>query len=362
MTAVHQFLPSFSSGDAIGHHVLRVQQVLREAGYDSEIFADETQPAVRRLARHYREFEPPAAGQPTWLLYHLSTGSPVAAFLAGTGLPIAVYYHNVTPARFFDRWAPEAASGSRAGRSQLRRLAAESRFAMANSGYSAAELDEEGYASVSVVPVLVDFTEYDAAPDRATLDRLRRRRDEGGATWLFVGRLAPNKCQHDVIAAFALYRELFDPAAHLVLIGGRTSMLYWEALGLLAEELGCAGAVEITDVLTFPQLLAHYRTADVFVSLSEHEGFCVPLLEAMHFQVPVVALGGSAVSETVDDAGLVLPAKDPVEVACAVHRVLSDDALRAGLVTAGRRRVEHFSFENNRKRLVAAIEEGLAVG
>lgn len=361
MSAVHQFLPSFAAGDAIGHHVRRFQRVLQEAGYQSEIFADEAQPAVRRLARHYREYTPSANGPPTWLLYHLSTGSPMAGFLAGAGHPLAVYYHNITPARFFERWEPEATGSARAARSQLRQLASPSRFAMANSAFSAEELCDQGYANVSVVPVLVDFAEYDVPADAPTLDRLRRAAG-GGARWLFVGRLAPNKCQHDIIGAFALYRELFDPAARLSLIGGRTSMLYWEGLGLLADELGCAGAVEITDVLTFPQVLAHYRTADVFVSLSEHEGFCVPLLEAMHFDVPVVALGSSAVAETVGDAGLVLPEKDPVEVACAVHRVLTDDGLRSQLVAAGRRRVEHFSFENNRARLLSALEAGMAHG
>lgn len=360
MSAVHQFLPSFAAGDAIGHHVRRIQRVLREEGYESEIFADETQPAVRRLARHYREFTPPASGEPAWLLYHLSTGSDMAGFLAGAGQPLAVYYHNITPARFFERWEPDATGSARDARSQLRLLAGPSRFAMANSAFSAAELEAEGYAGASVVPVLVDFDEYDIPADPATTDRLRRAADGGGATWLFVGRLAPNKCQHDVIGAFALYRELFDPAARLHLIGGRTSMLYWEGLHLLADELGCAEAVELTDVLTFPEVLAHYRAADVFVSLSEHEGFCVPLLEAMHFGVAVVALASSAVAETVADAGLLLPDSDPVAVACAVDRILSDDGLRSELVAAGHRREEHFSFKNNRIRLLSALETGLA--
>ncbi|HEY3237960.1 MAG TPA: hypothetical protein VGL92_00250, partial [Acidimicrobiia bacterium] len=185
MSAVHQFLPSFAAGDAIGHHVRRLQWVLREAGYESEIFADESQPAVRRLARHYREFTSSGNGQPTWLLYHLSTGSPMVDFLAGTGQPLAVYYHNITPTQFFERWEPGATESARAGRSQLRRLAAPSRFAMANSSFSAEELAAEGYANVSVVPVLVDFDEYDVPADPATLDRLRRAAAGGGATWLF---------------------------------------------------------------------------------------------------------------------------------------------------------------------------------
>src|SRR5207245_1420426 len=130
------------------------------------------------------------------------------------------------------------------------------------------------------------------------------------------------------------YRELFDPRARLSLVGGATSPLYRRALEQLVDELGLAGAVELADVVGFAQLLAYYRTADVFVSLSEHEGFGVPLLEAMHFGVPVVALATSAVPETVGAAGLLLAERDPVVVAVAVHRVLSDAALSARLTAA----------------------------
>jgi glycosyltransferase involved in cell wall biosynthesis len=355
LSAVHQFLPSLATGDAIGHHALRLQQVLRESGYDSEIFVETAQPAMRDRCRPYQEL---AAGPSDWLLYHLSTGSPLAGFLAEQDRRLAVYYHNITPTRYFEFWEPGAAENSRRARQELRKLASVTRFAMANSSCSEAELQAEGYGDTSVVPVLVDFAGYDAPEDRAAATRLRRAAERGGATWLFVGRLAPNKCQHDVIGAFAAYRAVFDPEARLTLIGGRTSPLYHRALGRLVAELGLGGAVELADVVTFPELLAHYRAADVFVSLSQHEGFLVPALEAMHFGVPVVARGATAVPETVGDGGLVLPDEvggDPVVVAAAVHRVLTDQPLRDRLVAAGHARVEHFSAANVGRRFLEII-------
>jgi L-malate glycosyltransferase len=359
LSAIHQFLPVFAAGDAIGSHVLRIQGILREAGYESGIFADDIHPPVRHLARHYREFVPPGDAAPTWLLYHLSTGSPMAAWLGQAPVPVAVDYHNITPARYFERWMPEAAAVARAARSDMRGLATESRFALADSTYNAAELTAEGYRDVSVVPILLDFSEYDGPADPRTLARLERLAEGGGTRWLHVGRFVPNKGQHDLIAAFAAYRRIFDGRARLSLVGDWTLRHYVRDLDRMAVELEIADAVEFRGVLTFPELLAEYRAAGVYVSLSEHEGFCVPVLEAMHFGVPVVALATAAVPETVGDGGMLLDSKDPVMVAAAVHRVLTDTALREQLVAAGRHRVGHFSLENNRRRLLEVMSARL---
>jgi glycosyltransferase involved in cell wall biosynthesis len=356
-TAVHQFLPVFSGGDAIGNHVLRVRDTLRSAGYDSEIFAVNIHRPVAKHARSFLDFKAPAGRSPkVHLLYHLSTGSRMAAWLTEQPLPVAVDYHNITPAQYFDRWEPVAAQVARVARAEMRRLASSTAFGLADSGYNAEELLDEGYPDTAVVPILVDFAEYDAAPDTATLTRLRRRAEGGGAHWLFVGRVAPHKCQHDILAAFAAYRRLFDPRARLSIVGDRMLLLYARALERLADELGVADAVEFTDSVKFPQLLAYYRAADLFVSLSEHEGFCVPLVEAMHFGVPTIAFASAAVPETGGDATLLLPDKDPLSVAVAAQRVLSDDALRKAMIVAGHQRVEHFSLENNRRRLLDALE------
>jgi glycosyltransferase involved in cell wall biosynthesis len=360
LTALHQFLPVFAAGDAIGNHVLRIRDTLRAAGYDSDIYADDIHPPMRRHARHFLKFTAPPDGRGVHLLYHLSTGSRMAAWLAEQPVPLAVDYHNITPAEYFDRWQPAAAEVARVARAEMRRLASSTAYGLADSTYNALELTDEGYPDTAVVPILIDFAEYDAAPDTATLSRLRRRAEGGGAHWLFVGRVAAHKCQHDIVAAFAAYRRLFDPKARLSIVGGRTLLLYSRALERLASELGIANAVEFTNDLKFPQLLAHYRAADVYVSMSEHEGFCVPLVEAMHFGVPTVAFASTAVPETVGDATLLLPDKDPLAVAVAVQRVLSDDVLRKAMIEAGHRRVEHFSLANNRRRLLGALEPRIA--
>jgi glycosyltransferase involved in cell wall biosynthesis len=362
MTAVHQFLPVFSGGDAIGNHVLRVRDTLRSAGYDSEIFAVDIQRPVSKHARHFLDFKAPADGSGVHLLYHLSTASRMAAWLAEQTVPVAVDYHNITPAEYFDRWQPAAAQVARSARAEMRRLASSAAYGLADSGYNAEELLDEGYPDTAVVPILVDFAEYDAPPDNATLTRLRRRSEGGGAQWLFVGRVAPHKSQHDIVAAFAAYRHLFDPRARLSIVGDRTLLLYARALERLADELGVADAVDFTDKVTFPQLLAHYRAADLFVSLSEHEGFCVPLVEAMHFGVPTIAFASTAVPETVGDATLLLPDKDPLSVAVAAHRVLSDDGLRKAMIVAGHQRVQHFSLGNNQRRLLDALDVWIGRG
>jgi glycosyltransferase involved in cell wall biosynthesis len=188
-----------------------------------------------------------------------------------------------------------------------------------------------------------------------------RLRDELRATkeatdWLFVGRLAPNKAQHEVIKAFACYRRAYAPASRLWLVGGETSAHYRAALERFAGEVGLRDAITFAGSVDDAQLGAYYDAADVFVCLSQHEGFLVPVLEAMAHGVPVVALATGAVPETVRDAGVLLDGNaSAVEVAASVHRVVSDEPARTTLVASGHARVEHFSVPNGRTRLVKAV-------
>ncbi len=360
LRAIHQLLPSLAPADAIGTHVQHLQQLLRSLGLESELFAEDIHPDLRRFAVPAEELirsdhSPRGPGNQSAILYHSSTGSDMIEFLLGYGGPLLVYYHNITEPGFLDRWSPAAAEHMRLARRQLRRLAGRCDLAIAASSFNRAELVREGFRHTEVAPVLVDFTRYEAAPHRRTLAYLRRATAEGGGRWLFVGRITPNKCQHDVIGAFAAYRRLFDPKARLWLVGGGASMAYWRSLETLSRELDVAHAVRLTGTIPFAQLLAHYRAADVFVCASEHEGFCVPVLEAMHFGVPVVAFSTTAVPETVGGGGLLLDDKDPVTVAMAVRRVLTDTTLKDSLTEAGRARVDHFSLPNASRRMKEVI-------
>ena len=355
---LHQFVPNLAAGDAIGVHVRLTQDALRAAGWESEIFYDDAQAAVKKLGRHFSTWDRHADGRDgdAWILFQLSTGSRMTPFLLDQDVPFGVYFHNITPPLFFERWEPGAAENLRTALGEMRRLAPSARFAIANSTFSEADLVEAGYSPTAVAPVLLDPKELAGAPNARLLQRLRRETAGGGTRWLFIGRVAPNKCQHDVMAAFAAYREVYDPRARLTLVGGRTSNVYYRSLELLADELGIADAVELTDTISHEEKLACYQAADVFVCLSEHEGFKVPTVESMHFGLPVVAYAAAAVPETVGDAGVLLPTKDPMVVAAAVDRVVTDDALRASVVEAGRKRAEDFSLARTSAHLLDLLD------
>ncbi|MGH9105404.1 MAG: glycosyltransferase [Acidimicrobiales bacterium] len=361
---VDQYLPGFAPHDAIGNHTLQIRRVLREAGYDSDIWAEHILEPLGEEARPY--LEDTRRDRDRVLLFHTSTSSPMSAWLearAGAGERLIGDYHNITPGAFFARWEPHIATAMEAARQELAMLAPRVAMSFADSGYNEAELVELGYRSTRVCPLLVDLEEYHRRPDPAALDRLRRRRERpgAGAQWLFVGRVAPNKCQHDIVGAFAVYRRVFDPGARLTLVGGATSPGYLHAVERLAAQLGLGESLEILGHgVPGGELLAHWATADVFVCLSEHEGFNVPALEAMELGVPVVAYAAAAVPETLGGAGVLLADKDPLTVAEAVDQACRPGPGRDRLVEAGKRRAAAFSLANTSKQLLAGVEAYLA--
>ena len=364
--AIHQIVPSLGERDAIGAHVLHVGRLLRDLGFESEIYRLSVSggPAIRRASRPLRRLARDLDGRRggaggtgrTWLLYHCSTGSEAVEALRGRPEPLIVDYHNITPAELFAGWDPQLGHAAEMGRRQLRDLATVAVAGLADSSFNRDELDAFGFSRTSVAPLLVDTAGPRVSADPAALDALLAAKRDGGARWLTVGRLAPNKAQHDVVLALAAYRRLFDPAAQLHVVGRPDTAAYARALEALAAGLDLGGAVHFAGSVAPGELAAHYRAADVLVHLSDHEGFGVPLVEAMGQGVPVVAHDATAVGETVGDAGLLLPRKTPTLVAAAVHRVLTDDALRRTLVDAGTARAAALDVSRTRDEFAAAIE------
>lgn len=358
MRALHQFVPTFEPG-AVGGHMLELQCLAREVlGVEAELFAEFVHPASEGRARRHTDYGRRVAARPgDVLVYHMAIGSVVADFVKDRPERLVVDHHNITPPQMYERWEPAAAYGCSWGRAQLPQLAGRATLGVADSPFNEDELRQAGYPATATAPILLDpaiFSGTEGDADEEILGRLAETKT--GADWLFVGRVSPNKCQHDVVKAFAAYRRLYDPGARLHLVGGSSSPAYWSALEGYAAALGLASAVRLTGPVSAGGLLAHYRAADVFVCLSEHEGFCIPLLEAMASKVPVVAFASSAVPGTLGDAGVLLGSKRPATVSAAVHRVVSDQALRAALVAAGTTRLHHFSPERTRARWVEVLE------
>lgn len=350
LTAVHQFVSSFVPRDAVSAHTLALRDVLRDLGLDSEIYVKEARGEVQKEAHYYRDYEAGGPVESTRLLYQAATGSAVAEFLLDRPERKLVNYHNITPPEFFERWEPHMTLELEVGLRQMRELAPVTDLAICDSAFNARELAPLGYDDVEVLPVLFDAGGDRDGVDAATATRLERLKRDGGADLLFVGRLVPSKAQHRLVEALAVYRRLYDPGARLHLIGTPSATTYAATVERYATELGLDDAVFVEGSVPPGVLNAHYQGCDVFVCLSEHEGFCIPVVEAMARGMPVVGHDAGAVPETVGEAGIVVDGHDLTLVAAAIHRAMADEAVRRYLVDAGHRRVRCFDAESTRER------------
>jgi glycosyltransferase involved in cell wall biosynthesis len=340
--AVHQFIPALNPHDATGTHTLLVREALRTAGWRSEIFAEAIHDDLASTAhKHWAYPEHAAPGDVA--VYQFTTSSPIAGYLEEQGLPLILDFHDFTGAEFFAGWEPRTAERAARAEDELALLAPRALLGLAKSGFSERVLRSAGCRRTAVVPVLADYRRITDTPDPIVAAELARLHSRGGADVLFVGRVVPSKAQHELVKALWTYRRLYDPEARLHLVGGTSSFEYQKAVQGFVHDLGLGQAVRLTGQVSDASLAAYYAAADVFVSLSAHEGFGVPLVEAMAAGVPVVARPAGAVAQTVADAALVLHAADPAYVAAAVHRAHTDQSLRAVLVEAGHRRAAALS-------------------
>ncbi len=359
VTRIDQVIPTLASRDAIGGHVVQLRDLMRARGYQSDIYYGTA--TADRLDHGFpvtRIGDRPSAGRV--LLYQLSIGSGVADVFRGRSERKFVNYHNITPADLLEAWVPAVGEEVRWGRAQLRDLAPVTEFAIADSAFNERELQAAGYRATATVPLLIDLDGFSGSPDPDLAGRLAGQKEQGGADLLFVGKVSPHKGQDDLIKALAAYRRLYDPRARLHLVGGAISEDYRVALERFAAELDLAEAVEFAGSVTHEELIAYYAASDAFVCLSNHEGFCVPLLEAMVHGLPIVAHTTSAVPETVQGAGLVLPNKEPARVAAAIDRVVGDPRLRAVLARAAAERVASFALPRVQDGFASALEAAWA--
>lgn len=339
-TAVHQFHPVIGPGDAMSAHIFALRQRFRDWGYESQAFAVEAKPGVDGVLSYRRLFR---ALRPTdLLLLHFSIGHEVFDQLARTSARKVLVYHNVTPPEFFSGINDHAAVHARLGIRQVVRLADRMDMALGVSEYDTNDLVEMGFHNTATVPILIDWSRYDAAPDEGLLAALAQPRTR----ILFVGRISPNKRQDDLIRMLAYYRRCIDADAQLHLVGSyRDQPQYHARCVALRDALDLQSSVFFSGSVSEAKLLAYYRRSSVFLSLSEHEGFGVPLLEAMYLGLPVVAYEAAAVGETLDGGGIRLYRRDLAEAAetCALVSERAD--LRERLIAAGKRRAREFDSD-----------------
>ena len=350
---VHQVLATLGYGDAIGHEVLGIQRVLRGAGYASEIFVETADRRLEHLTTDYREMVGAIAPEDV-LIHHFSIGSRASRTAYALPGRMALVYHNITPPEYFLGVHKDLVKLCFRGRRELTAYVARCELALGDSEYNRAELEALGFSRNGVLPVVPDFTHLDLPPNTMTADRF----DDGWTNVMFVGRVIPNKKHEDLIRAFHVYRTKYNPRARLLLVGSYSGFeRYLAMLNGLVARLGTPD-VHFLGHVSNEELTALYDVADLFLCASEHEGFCVPIVEAFYKQVPVLAYAATAVPATMDGGGVLYDSKDPFEVARLMAAILDDMDLEDAIVAsqdAALARLRAKDFAGTLLRFVDAI-------
>lgn len=337
---IHQLIPVLHAKDAMGNQAIAFQKLLCEWGYQSFIYAAEGPPDLKDKWRHHHAYED---SDDSILIYHYGiTYDPFVELVPSLSSRIAIYYHNITPAHYFEMINPEIALALRRSREEIATLSNVASNVLTASQYSQQELQNLGYQDVTVLPPLFGFTDLNIIPNQSIL----RRYGNGQTNILFVGRVTPNKRYDDLIRVFAYYQRWIDATARLIFVGtssGTEVYVYW--LKELAQKLGVNNIIWAGHV-SQDELVAYYKTASVFVCLSDHEGFCIPLLEAMRFDVPIIAYKSSAIPDTLGSAGVLVTEKRYEVIAELIGLLNNDSQLRHNVIVKQRERLAEFSVEN----------------
>jgi L-malate glycosyltransferase len=335
---VNQWIPAAHLGDAIGDSARRVRTLLRERGHDSDIYALTIDDDLRG---DVRSFSDDKARRGDITIFHYAVPSPMTDAFARLSRGRVLQYHNVTPAHFFAPYDPSVFRLAAIGRQELRRLASAADAALGDSEFNRQELVEFGFSNTAVFPIAVDFNRIRHAPRRPVVESLL---SDGLVNFLYVGRIVPNKKIEDYVRLAEQYKRYVDIDYRFIFVGKTDGLpRYYDMVhALIAEYRMPPDRFIFTGPVPTDDLAAYYRTAHVYVSLSEHEGFCVPLLEAMAVDVPVLAYGATAVPDTLAGAGVQFFPKDLEYAAELLGELSYNDTLRSKVIDGQRRRLEDF--------------------
>jgi glycosyltransferase involved in cell wall biosynthesis len=349
---IDQWVPALHRGDAIGDSARLMRDAFRSWGHEADVYALELDPDLEEDGRRFADFQ--AGTREDVVLLHFALPSPLSAAFRELAQRRILLYHNITPAEYFVGWDAEMVRICTVGREELRRLAGHADLGLADSEFNRLEMEELGLPRTGVLPIYLDFRRY-LEPPNPVLSRLL---DDGRVNLLFVGRLVPNKKAEDLVRLTSYWKRFIGPEVRLLLVGKRPRRgTYVDALMALAYEEGLSPAdVVFLGHVEHDDLLACYRRARVFVSMSEHEGFGVPLVESMLTRVPVLAYAAGAVPYTLGGAGVQFTSKRLDEVAEAARALATDEGLREAVLEGQDRRLQAFAPESVERALRGYVE------
>ncbi|MBI4234828.1 glycosyltransferase [Candidatus Peregrinibacteria bacterium] len=354
--AIHQFAANLSFGDAISNDMLEIKAALIRMGYESRIYA---QYMDERMSKHFNLFNEYGGDKENLILFHASIGGEVFDFVKNLPDKKIMIYHNMTPPEFLAGYNDHLANLLTSGPMKIKEILPYISYVVGDSDFNRRDIVDMGFdeTKTDVLPIFVDFQKYDR-PLNVNLQRDLKA--NGMKNILFVGRFVPNKCHEDLIKAFYIYHRHFNKKSRLILIGNSDGMEnYYLRLRKLVKMLEIEPFVVFGEHVDFDDLATYYKSADLFLSMSEHEGFLVPVLECFHLGIPFLAYKGGAVSETMGGGGVLFEKKDFGELAKMMHQIIIDEAFKKEIVGRQRDRVHNFHRGHVEKKLEAVISKVL---
>ncbi len=352
MPAIHQFIAGFTPGDAISNEAVLFRNIFCAWGYSSEIFSEDG-----CIHESYRKSVLDAShcsvSSDDIVLLHLSIGSKVNDCFKNLACKKVILYHNITPAHYFTLVNKQTEANLKRGRKQVAELATTADINLAVSKFNASELHELGYQDVEVLPLVLDFSMLTDSIDR----RLSLKLSDGKKNILFVGRCTPNKKIEDLLQVFAYYQKTIEPNSRLIHVGSHAgSEHYYNVLTGIVHELDINN-VMFTGPISQAELNACYANADAFLCMSEHEGFCIPLIEGMIHETPILAHASAAIPETMDGCGVLMQTRDFDIAAELLHQLISNQELRTAVIKKQSERLARYRDRDLQAELKLHLEK-----
>ncbi|MDA3798401.1 MAG: glycosyltransferase [Kiritimatiellae bacterium] len=352
MKTIHQIIAGYTSGDAISNEARYFRDLFRKNGFNSEIYCPQRNIGEKNKdAFDINECTP---NKDDIVLLHLSIGSPANIYFKNLDCKKIILYHNVTPAHFFRFINEDTLSILEQGAKQVTQLAGSADINLADSKFNAKEISNLGYKDVSVLPIIIDFDKLTNTPNKQIVSKFT------GDTKniLFVGRCAPNKKIEDLITAFYVYKKTVEPNSRLILAGSANGCeRYFYLLKDYIAKLDLEDSVTLTGAVPQADLNAYYQVADLFLCMSEHEGFCIPLIEAMHSETPILAYEEAAVPETLDSASVTFKEKNYKQVAEMMRTLINETDIRNQVIKAQNQRLERLQNLNLEKQITEIVHQ-----
>ncbi len=349
---VDQLVPAFHRGDAIGDTAFHLKQFFQTQGFQSEIYCLTRDSVLEEESQLFFSFPEPNPEDITIL--HFALPSPLTQALMKLPSRKVMIYHNITPHTYFEGFNPEMVRISCLGREELKSLSSHVELSLADSEYNRQELTALGFKKTEVFPLFIDYKKY----EKPASDFMCQFFNDDRLNILFVGRIVPNKRIDALIKVLFYYKKYISPLVRLIVVGKTKSLpKYFESLVRLADEFYLKPEeICFTGHIPDEEMFALYKASDVFLSLSEHEGFGLPFVESMIFDLPIIAFNSTAVPYTLGDSGVLISDNECVDkIGELIHLVAHDEEIRKTIISSQRLQLERYKSTDLRKFLLKSF-------